>query len=60
MKEVDDSLFSKVLDESYKFPPIKSLSRVSMRTNELGKKYFHQYLNSEGRELVFAKTKARI
>jgi hypothetical protein len=43
MKEVDDSLFSKVLDESYKFPPIKSLSRVSMRTNELGKKYFHQY-----------------
>lgn len=60
MREANDPLYAKLLDEGYKFPPVESLSKVSTRTHELGKKYFYQYWNSGGRELVFAKAKARV
>jgi hypothetical protein len=50
MKEEKDPLLSKIED----------LMKVSTKTNEIGRKFYEQYWNSGGREIAFAKAKARV
>jgi hypothetical protein len=57
MKEAKDPLYDQLLDKNYKFPSVESLSPVSLKTQVIRKKHFHEYRNQGGREHAFMMAK---
>ena len=60
MKEAKDPFYDQLLDKNYKFSSMESLSQVSLKTQVLRKKYFHEYWNQDGREHTFMKAKQKM